>query len=156
MSALRTICSLTVLPSSSMVLIFCHVLVRPVAGRGAARGRCTHKVDADGRDVALGVCVVCETEQQAGLSDTRVTDEEKLEEVVVSVVRRAVSGSHPWRGRQQQDCSRDKKYSAGIQVSMVLTPDLASPFPSLWRWASRGGYVPLRVHDGGVAGLRRR
>ena len=55
----------------------------------------THKVDADGRDVALGVCVVCETEKQAGLSDTRVTDEEKLEEVVVSVVRRAVSGSHP-------------------------------------------------------------
>ena len=67
-----------------MVLIFCHVLVRPVAGRGAARGRCTHKVDADGGDVALCVCVVGESKQQARLSDTRVTDEEELEEVVVS------------------------------------------------------------------------
>jgi hypothetical protein len=53
----------------------------------------THEVDADSRDVALSVCVVGETEEQAGLSDTRVTDEQKLEEVVVSVVQRAVSGS---------------------------------------------------------------
>jgi hypothetical protein len=45
----------------------------------------THKVDADGGDVALRVCVVGETQQQAGLADTRVADEEELEEVVVSV-----------------------------------------------------------------------
>ena len=51
----------------------------------------THKVDTDGRDVALGVCVVGETEEQARLSDTRVTDEEELEEVVVSVRRPVVS-----------------------------------------------------------------
>lgn len=51
----------------------------------------THKVDTDCRDVALCVCIVCETEEQARLSDTRVTDEEELEEVIVSVVRRAVS-----------------------------------------------------------------
>jgi hypothetical protein len=52
----------------------------------------THEVNTDSRDVALGVCVVGETEEQAGLSDTRVTDEEELEEVVVSIVQRAVSG----------------------------------------------------------------
>jgi hypothetical protein len=45
----------------------------------------THEVDTDSRNVALGVCVVGETEEQAGLSDTRVTDEEELEEVVVSI-----------------------------------------------------------------------
>ena len=50
--------------------------------------RQTHEVDTDGRNVALSVCVVGKTEQQAGLSDTRVTDEEELEEVVVSIVRR--------------------------------------------------------------------
>jgi hypothetical protein len=74
-----------------MVLIFCHVLVQPMAGRGAARGGCTHKVDTDGGDVALCVCVVGESKQQARLSDTRVTDEEELEEVVVSG-ERPVSG----------------------------------------------------------------
>ena len=47
--------------------------------------RQTHKIDTDGRDVALGVSVVGESEQQTRLSDTRVTDQEELEEVVVSV-----------------------------------------------------------------------
>jgi hypothetical protein len=51
----------------------------------------THEVDADGRDVALCVCVVGEPEQQARLSDTRVADEKQLEQVVVSAVP-AVSG----------------------------------------------------------------
>lgn len=64
-----------------------------VGGRHQQRvPRQTHKVDADGRDVALGVCVVGKTEEQARLSDTRVSDEEKLEEIVVSIVPRSVSG----------------------------------------------------------------
>jgi hypothetical protein len=50
--------------------------------------RQTHKINTNGRDVALCVCVVGETQEQARLSDTRVTDEEELEEVVVSVVQR--------------------------------------------------------------------
>jgi hypothetical protein len=53
--------------------------------------RQTHEINTDGRDVALCVCVVGETEQQARLSDTRVSDEQELEEVVVSVAQ-AVSG----------------------------------------------------------------
>lgn len=36
------------------------------------------EVDTNGRDVALGVGVVGESEEQTGLADTRVTDEEKL------------------------------------------------------------------------------
>lgn len=80
---IRTICSLTVLPSSSIVLIFCGELAWRRPGAQHAGGR-TYKVDADGGDVALCVCVVGEPEQQARLSNTRVTDEEELEEVVVS------------------------------------------------------------------------
>ena len=56
--------------------------------------RCTHEVDTDGRDVALSVCVVGETKQQAGLSDTRVTDKQKLEEVVVSIMRERSAGAY--------------------------------------------------------------
>ena len=44
----------------------------------------THKVNTDGGDVALCVCIVGESKQQAGLSHTRITDEEELEEVIVS------------------------------------------------------------------------
>jgi hypothetical protein len=71
------------------VRIFWHVLA--YHGRRPEERRETHKIDADGRDVALCVCVVGETEQQARLSDARVSDEQELEEVVVSVAQ-AVSG----------------------------------------------------------------
>jgi hypothetical protein len=59
---------------------------------------CTHEVDTDGRNVALCVCVVCETEKQAGLSDTGVSDQEQLEEVVVSGRARCQRGA-PRAGR---------------------------------------------------------
>lgn len=35
----------------------------------------THEVDADGGDVALGVCIVGETEQKARFADAGVTDQ---------------------------------------------------------------------------------
>jgi len=44
------------------------------------------EVHANRRDVALCVRIVGEPQQQAGLSDARVTDEEELEEVVVSAI----------------------------------------------------------------------
>lgn len=44
----------------------------------------THEVDADGRDVRLRVGVIGEPQEEAGLSYTGVSDEEELEEVVVS------------------------------------------------------------------------
>jgi hypothetical protein len=43
-----------------------------------------YKVNTDRRDVGLGVGVVGETQEQARLSNTGVTDEEQLEEIVVS------------------------------------------------------------------------
>lgn len=47
-------------------------------------GSWAYKVNADGGDVGLGIVIVGETQQQARLSHTGVTDEEQLEEVVVS------------------------------------------------------------------------
>lgn len=44
----------------------------------------TYEVDANCRDVGLGVGVVGEPEQQARLANTRITDEQELEQVVVS------------------------------------------------------------------------
>ena len=52
---------------------------------GAFDNNRTHKVDPDRRNVALGIGVVRKPQEQAGLPHTRVTDEQKLEEVVVSV-----------------------------------------------------------------------
>jgi hypothetical protein len=47
--------------------------------------RVTHEINADSRNVAFGVGIVRKSKQQARLSDTGVADEEKLEEVIVSV-----------------------------------------------------------------------
>lgn len=44
----------------------------------------THEVDTDGRDVGFRVGVIGEPQEKAGLSNTGVSDEEELEEVVVS------------------------------------------------------------------------
>ena len=50
----------------------------------------TYEVDADGRDVGLGISVVGEPQEQARLADTGITDEQQLEQVVVSNMLSAV------------------------------------------------------------------
>lgn len=47
-------------------------------------GEGAYKVDADGRNIGLGVGIVGKSKQQARLAYTGISDEEKLEEVVVS------------------------------------------------------------------------
>ena len=76
----HTICSLTVLPSSSIVRIFYprQLALLPVSAS------LTYEIDSDGRNVGLGVCVIGESQQQAGLSDAGVSNEQELEEVIVS------------------------------------------------------------------------
>jgi len=110
-----------VLPSSWIVRIFCaggegeHEGFGTMGGsaaagdqgirgsgegrRGGARGAAAaaYKVDADGRDVALGVRVVGEAQQQARLADARVADEHELEDVVV-LLRLRRSGGRGVRG----------------------------------------------------------
>ena len=44
-----------------------------------------YEVNTDGRDVAFCVGVVCESKQQAGFSYSRISDQEELEEVIVSM-----------------------------------------------------------------------
>ncbi len=44
----------------------------------------TYEVDTDSRDIALCICIICKTQQQARLSYTGVPDKEKLEQVIVS------------------------------------------------------------------------
>lgn len=61
-----------------------HIAVNNPAGPKSA----TYEVNADSRDVAFRVGVVGKTEQEARLSNTGVPDEEKLEEVIVSITVR--------------------------------------------------------------------
>lgn len=44
----------------------------------------TYEVNSDGGDVALRVGIIGKTEEQARLSNTGVSDEEQLEEIIVS------------------------------------------------------------------------
>ena len=76
-----TICNFTVLPSSSVVRIFCAASVYSTLDWASS----TYEINTNSRDVALRVCIIGEPQQQAGLPNTRVPDEEELEEVVVSV-----------------------------------------------------------------------
>lgn len=78
----RTICSLTVFPSSSMVRIFCASVSAATPGRGSRR---PYEVDTDRGDVALRVGVIGESKKQTRLSYTGVSNEQELEQVVVSV-----------------------------------------------------------------------
>lgn len=59
----------------------------------------TYEIDTDGRNVGFCVGIVGETQQQARLSNTGVTDKEELEEVVVSMIFRSIwmsSRTGPW------------------------------------------------------------
>lgn len=51
---------------------------------GWQEGKSTYKVNTDGGNVRLGVGVIGKSQQQTRLSNTGITDEEELEEVVVS------------------------------------------------------------------------
>ena len=66
----------------------------------------TYKVNTDSGNIALCVCIVGKTKEQARLSDTGVTDEEELEEVVVSgcIVSRVL-----WGGGGGDRSSREKE-----------------------------------------------
>jgi hypothetical protein len=64
--------------------LHCYFTGSP-AGTGIKSFNSTYEVNTDSRDVALSVGIVGETKQQARLSNTGVSDEEELEEVVVSI-----------------------------------------------------------------------
>lgn len=43
-----------------------------------------YKVNANSRNVAFSICVIRKSQQQAGLSDSGIPDQEELEQIVVS------------------------------------------------------------------------
>jgi hypothetical protein len=57
----------------------------------------TYEVNADCGDVRLCVSVVGKSQKQARLSDTGITDEQKLEEIVVSNKKKRPVSSSPKR-----------------------------------------------------------
>ena len=67
-----------------MVRIFCKQKVQNKQKKKKEKRATTYKVDTDRADVALGVGVIRETQKQAGLADTRVTDQQELEEEVAA------------------------------------------------------------------------
>lgn len=116
--------------------------------------RGTYKVHTDGGDVAFCVGVIGKTQQQAGLSNARVADEEQLEQVIVSVCG-GQSSATGWRpsfrrgrgpgidGREDRVNTLQRRRSSQLserwdcvytQAPMVL--------------AELDHHLPLRIHDG--------
>ena len=67
---------------------------------GKTRQGKTHKVNANSGDVALGVGIIRKSKQQARLAHARVSDQEQLEEVIVSAVTSPFSMRCPSVGRR--------------------------------------------------------
>lgn len=68
---------------------------------GKEKVKWSYEVDTDGRDVRFGVSIVCESKQQARLSNARVSDKQQLKEIIVSgpdIVSREVEGAGGFLG----------------------------------------------------------
>ena len=61
-------------------------------------GNCTHEIYADCTNVAFSICVVRESQQQTTLSDSRVSDKQKLEKVIAANARIHLAFVHDNRG----------------------------------------------------------
>lgn len=69
-----------------MVRIFYHARQQPHGKASPLSGtERTHEINTNRRDVALSVGVIRKPEQQARLADTRISDKQELEKIVVSV-----------------------------------------------------------------------
>lgn len=97
--------------------IFCTTVRTSVLPNGG--GGCTHKVHADGGDVALGVGVIGKSEQQTRLSNTRISDKEELEEIVVSGRGHQPSASRQRPGKRLASAPRARLYSRMLVSTQV-------------------------------------
>lgn len=126
----------------------------------ARTGRSTYEVDTDRGDVGLSVGVVGESQQQARLSHTGVSDKEQLEEIVVS----GAGSVSDWLSRA---CASPRDGTRGVvgEMGETLEESLARLMPHFRgpRTGRQGG-VPLGIHGGGgcrsvqekVAGRKKR
>lgn len=84
--------------------LFCSHL-RPRRLRSAAADL---EVDTDGGDVALGVGVISESQQQTRLAHARIADQKQLEQVVV--LRCSADGRHDAGGRIGEEGSVTRRF----------------------------------------------
>jgi hypothetical protein len=119
----------------------------------------TYEVHADGGDVAFCVGIVGESKQQARLSDSRISDEKELEEVVVSIrrVRHLAMGRHPGYSGNNRQPSHQPTAKVGRMSDKNRKP--AKMDTSVGRQARPAGArargtgqaetdIPLRIHGG--------
>ena len=62
-------------------------------GQQTQKANKTNKIDTDGGNVGFSIRVVCESQQEARLADTRVANKEQLEEVITE------KQMYIWKGR---------------------------------------------------------
>jgi hypothetical protein len=106
-----------------------------VAAQGRAQAS-AYEVDADGRDVALGIRVVSKAQQQAGLADTRVADQHELEHVVILL---RCGGRHRARsvGKERRRAETRARATAALAGHVMGTQGWVNPLWILTR-ARRG------------------
>lgn len=51
----------------------------------------TYKIDSNCADIALCICVIGKSEQQTGLSNARIADQQQFEEIIAANVQRKAS-----------------------------------------------------------------
>jgi hypothetical protein len=117
-------------------------------------GAGTYEVDTDGGDVGLCVGVVGEPQEQARLADTRVTDEQQLEEVVVSGIllvvgtgRKARSGYREDRRSWQREGTLEESESVSRSKQRQKKRAAGSGQQAPGRTAE-GDDILLGIHDG--------
>jgi hypothetical protein len=118
--------------------------------------RATYEVDADGRDVGLCVGVVGETQQQARLADTGVSDEQQLEEVVVSGIIVSAAGAGAGAAAGGGGAAGCRRYRGKVggrrpwKRARVSAANKAGSAAGL-RGQELGGGILLGIHRGGCA-----
>jgi hypothetical protein len=105
----------------------------------------TYEIDTDGRDVGLSVGIIGKSQQQARLSNARVSNKQELEEIVVSGLRCQYFGS----GQQplQLGPGRDQ---AGRTLLLVRNTDAITTAAGRVRMASSLDNLLLWIHGGGL------
>lgn len=126
----HTICSFTVFPSSSIVRIF-YAFVSLLPATYVHGTSSAYKVDTNSGDVALSIRIIREPQQQARLSHTRVSDQEQLEEIIISEF---ILCQRPWANVQPLGSKRP-----GGWLWHVGSSTTTWRWVLLWIWRHKGG-----------------
>jgi hypothetical protein len=98
----------------------CGFSIPPSANALAPQLVNTHEINTDCRDITLGICIICESQQKTRLSYTGITDKEKFEEIIVSV--EIVSPVHFRGGISSLAETIDSNRTASLQERKFALP----------------------------------